>query len=273
MVKAIHIILAFALFLVGLNASSQERRDSFLILRTFAGDIANATIDNLDNLYIITSNGRIIQYNASGDSTGVYNQAANFGNLYGIDVSNPLKILLFYKDFATIVVLDRYLAVRATIDLKKYNILQPSAIGLAYDNNIWVYDTYDNKLKRIDEQGTTLLETPDFRNLFDLAPDPQRILSDNGLVYVADSAAGIFVFDNYGSFKKKIPVTNWQSLQVINNHIISTNKEVVMVYNPSTFMQSERKLPAFKPYLHAFTGNNKVITFSTTSLQVYQYKF
>lgn len=271
--KAKRSIAALCLLLCGLLSRAQEHRDSFLLVRTFTGDIADAAIDNLDNLFVITSNGRIVEYNSAGDSVAVYNQAANFGTLYSVDFTNPLKKLLFYKDFATIVVLDRYLAQRTTIDLKKFNILQPLAIGLAYDNNIWVFDGYDSKLKRINEQGSILLETPDFRTLFSLSPDPQKIISDNNLVYVADPVNGIFVFDNYGSFKKKIAVTNWQSLQVVNNHIVTTNRELVMVYNPATFMQTERRLPLFKPYLHAFTGNNKVITFSPTSLQVYQYRF
>jgi hypothetical protein len=30
------------------------------------------------------------------------------------------------------------------------------------------------------------------------------MINDNGLVYLADSARGIFVFDNYGAFKKRL---------------------------------------------------------------------
>ena len=68
--------------------------------------------------------------------------------------------------FATVVVLDRLLNVRNIIDLRKQNILQARAIGQSYDNKIWLYDEVENKLKKIDEDGKLLLETPDFRQLF-----------------------------------------------------------------------------------------------------------
>jgi hypothetical protein len=35
-----------------------------------------------------------------------FNNVKKFGKISTIDVSNPLKVLLYYKDFSTIVVLD-----------------------------------------------------------------------------------------------------------------------------------------------------------------------
>ena len=173
------------------STAMAQKDSAFTLVRTYLGDVAGAAIDHMDNLYIISSKGQIRKLDAKGDSVAVYNQVRLSGQLHTIDVSNPLKILLFYKDFSTVVVLDRFLAPVATLDLRRYNILQPGAIGLSYDNNIWVFDQWDNKLKRIDEQGTKLMETPDLRSVFPQGLNPQRILSDNGLVYLADSAAGI----------------------------------------------------------------------------------
>jgi hypothetical protein len=249
---------------------SFAQKDSFSLVRSYAGEIADVTMDNLENLYIISSSGQIKKFNAAGDSMAVYNQVRNFGYLYSMDVSNPLKLLLFYKDFSTIVVLDRYFAPLASIDLRQHSILQPDAIGLSYDNNIWVFDEYDNKLKKINEQGDLLQETSDFRALFGQTISPQKIINDNGLVYVADSANGVFVFDNYGSFKKKLPLKNWQSIVIKGNLVISTQNELLTVYDTNTQMQTQRKNPFFKPYLHSFAHGNKVINFSNNSLSIYQ---
>ena len=254
-------------------ALSSDRDSSFVLVRTYQGDIVNAAMDNFDNIYIISSTGQIKKFNANGDSIAVYNQVKNFGNLYSIDVTNPLKILLFYKDFSTIVILDRFLANLSTIDLRKLSILQPDAVGLSYDNKIWVFDEYDNKLKKIDEYGNILMETPDFRTIFNENIVPQKIISDNGFVYLADTANGVYVFDNYGSFKKVIPLKNWQSIAVNNSNVISTNNEMITVYNTATLLQTQKKTPFFKPYIHSFTNANKFITFSNNSLQIYQYRF
>jgi len=266
------IILSVAL--IAQNSFAQKMNpDSFVLVKTYSGSIADVAMDNLDNLYIISSTGQIKKLNAAGDSVGVYNQVKNYGKLYTIDVSNPLKLLLFYKDFSTIVILDRFLANQSTIDLKRFSVLNPSAIGNSYDNNIWVYDEYDNKLKKIDEQGKKLLETSDFRTVFNQSISPQKIISDNGLVYLADTANGVFVFDNYGSFKRKIPVKNWQTIAIANNNIISATGEVITVFNASTQMQSQKRVPFFKPYLHSFITPSKLVNFSDNSIQVYQYRY
>jgi len=265
-------IILLAVLLSHSCYSQKPASDSFVLLKTYTGKIADVAIDNLDNLYIISPTGQIKKLNAAGDSVGVYNQAKNYGKLYTIDVTNPLKILLFYKDFSTIVVLDRLLAGHSTIDLKRYSVLNPSAVGNSYDNDIWVYDEFDNKLKKIDEQGNKLLETPDFRTIFDESIAPQKIFSENGLVYLADTSNGVYVFDNYGSFKRKIPVKNWQTISIANSNIISADKESISVFNSSTFLQNQRKMP-FKPYLHSFITSTRLVNFSDTSIQVYQYRY
>lgn len=250
-----------------------QQDSSFMLVRTYEGDISAAALDNLDNLYIVSSTGQVKKFDASGDSTGIYNQVRNFGKLTSIDVSNPLKLILFYRDFSTIVVLDRFLSAITTIDLRKFSILQPVAAGLSYDNKIWVYDEYDNKLKKVDEQGHQLMETIDFRSVFNQSISPQKIINDNGLVYLADTLNGVFVFDNYGSFQKKIPLVKWQSIAVNKNNIISTSNEWIRVYNPATMMETEKKYPFFTPYLHSFTQANKLVTFTNNKLQVWQYRY
>ena len=267
------ITILFVVFLFQRPFAQKSLSDSFVLVRTYSGNIADVAMDNLDNLYIVSTTGQIKKLNAAGDSVGVYNQTKNYGKLYTIDVSNPLKILLFYKDFSSVVVLDRFLANKSAIDLKRYSILNPSAIGNSYDNNIWVFDEYDNKLKKIDEQGNKLLETADFRTVFNQQISPHKIFSNNSLVYLADTTNGVFVFDNYGSFKKNIPVKHWQTLAIANNNIISTNNGTISVFNSSTQMQSQRRIPFFNPYFHSFITPSKLVSFSSNSVQIYRYRY
>jgi hypothetical protein len=267
-------LLILLLVLFSADCFSQKQGpDSLVLLRSYTGDIADVAMDNLDNLYIVSPGGQIKKLNAAGDSVGVYNQAKNFGKLYTIDVSNPLKILLFYKDYSTIVILDRFLASQSKLDLKRYSVLNPSAVGNSYDNDIWVYDEFDNKLKKIDEQGNKLLETSDFRTIFDESIAPQKIFSENSLVYLADTANGVFVFDNYGTFKKKIPVKNWQTIAIANSNIISSNNDFISVFNSLTQLQTQKRIPYFKPYLHSFITPTRLVNYSNTSIQVYQYRY
>ncbi|MFI5134066.1 MAG: hypothetical protein ACHQEB_07005, partial [Chitinophagales bacterium] len=152
---------------------------SFHLIRTIKGDIVDFTVDNLDNIYILSSRNQVKKLNENGDSVAIFNDVKKFGQATLIDVSNPLKILLYYRDFSSIVVLDRFLNIRNTIDLRKQNIFQVKAIGQSYDNKIWLYDELENKLKKIDEDGKLLFETTDFRQLFGETPAPQKIFDED----------------------------------------------------------------------------------------------
>jgi len=250
---------------------TQINDSAFSLVKTYKGDVTGAAVDNLDNLYILSSTGQVKKFGPKGDSIGVFNGVRNFGKLYSIDVTNPLKPLLFYKDLSNIVVLDRFLANRASINLRQFNILQPTAIGLSYDNNIWVFDQFDYKLKKIDDAGNLLSQTDDFRMLFNQSFAPQKIINQDGFVYLADTAKGIFVFDNYGTFKRKILLKDWRTIDVWKGMIVRLSQDAIIVYNPSSFTEKSYRFPSsFTPYVNSFTNTNRLITFSPDSLRIYR---
>jgi hypothetical protein len=216
---------------------------TFRLFRVIQGDVVDFTVDNLDNIYVLNSRNQVKKYNSNGDSVGVYNDVKKYGQASLIDVSNPLKVLLYYRDFATVVMLDRFLNAVNTIDLRKQHILQARAIGQSYDNKIWVYDEMENKLKKIDEDGRLLQETPDFRLLLGQAPVPTKIFDENKFVYVYDSVYGIYVFDYYGALKNNIMIQRWQNLKVASKYIFGSKSDSLYRYDIKSFMFDEWKLP------------------------------
>jgi hypothetical protein len=262
----------FLFFAAGSRVFSQPD-SAFRPLRSYAGAIADAALDNLGNLYVLTTTDQLKKYTAGGDSVAVYNNVRKFGKVHALDVSNPLKLLLYYKDFSTIVVLDRLLTVRTTLDLRRRNILQASAMALSYDGNIWLFDTYDNKLKKITEEGELQLETPDFRSLFGEAVLPQQIIDQDNLLYLYDSARGLYVFDRYGTFKRKVPVTGWDGIRLSDRQVWGiTGNRVLHSYNLSNLMESRYPLPAsFIPYHRLRLAGNKLVALAKDSLHVYDY--
>lgn len=206
------------------------------------GEIVDFTIDNLGNIYTLDKNNQIRKLNQKGDSIGVFNDVRRYGKVYSIDATNPLKVLVFYKDFGTILVLDRFLNVRNTIDIRKKGIFQAKAIALAYDNGIWIYDELEAKLKRLADDGSVLDQTADFRQSMETAPDPVKIIDQDRLVYLYDTAQGVFVFDYYGSLKNKISLSGWQDFQVIGDNIFGRKGAVFMRYQLKTLNLKEQEM-------------------------------
>ncbi|MET0638331.1 MAG: hypothetical protein ABWZ25_20030 [Chitinophagaceae bacterium] len=258
--------------LLAINVTAQ-RDSAFGRLRTISGDIRSFTVDNLDNLYLLNSSNQLKKLNSNGDSAAVFNDVKKFGQATLVDVSNPLKVLLYYRDFATIVVLDRFFNIRNSIDLRKQDILQVRAIGQSYDNKIWLYDEVENKLKKIDEEGKLLLETPDFRQLFSIAPAPQKIFDQDQLVYLYDSTQGVFVFDYYGALKNKIQITGWSNFKVAGRYIFGSKDNKLFRYDIRTFRLDEYDMPGALSGSRAFNfSGTRLYALKQDSIEIYDFQ-
>ena len=186
--KKIFFLLYISLLI---TASSFSQTDSALkFSKTITGDFTYFNVDNLDNIYLVSNNNQLKKLNGNGDSIGIFNDVRKYGKLFYIDVTNPLKLLLYYQNFSTVVVLDRFLMIRNVINLRKQNIFNVKAVASSYDNNIWVFDEGDAKLKKIGENGDLLSETVDCRLLFDTVPSPTQIIDQDGFVNLYDPAIG-----------------------------------------------------------------------------------
>lgn len=191
------------------TASSKSNAD-FEFQQFIPGSFIYLNVDILDNIYLITTGYQLKKLKSNGDSAGVFNDVKKYGYPSFIDVSNPLKILVYYKSFSTVVVLDRLLTIRNSINLRKQNIFSVKAIATSYDNNIWLYDEQDNKLKKIDDDGKLLQESTDLRLLVDSVPSPVQIIDNDNLVYLYDEKKGFYIFDYYGALRNNLPFRGWQ---------------------------------------------------------------
>ncbi len=243
--KQFKYIVALLLLITTVSLCIAQADSSYRLIRIIKDDIVDFTIDNLDNIYIINSSNQVKKMDAKGDSIAVFNDVKKYGKLTSIDASNPLRIVLFYKDFGMIAILDRFLNIRNTIDLRKQNIFLVKTICQSYDNKIWLFDELENKLKKMDEDGKLLLETPDFRQLFGKAASPQKIFDQDRLVYLYDTLNAVFVFDYFGTLKNKILITGWKDFKVVGKYIFGVNKDTLYRYQIDAFRYEEEIIPYF----------------------------
>jgi hypothetical protein len=208
------------------------------------GNWIDFQVDNLGNYYLLSKENRLKKMNTRGDSVGAFNEVRRYGKLYSMDVTNPLKTLLYYRNFSTILVLDRFMNIVNTIDLRKQQIFQARAIAQSYDNHIWIYDEQNNKLKKIAEDGSLLLETIDLRTIFEEVPSPEKIIDQEGFVYLYDPQKGIYVFDIYGAFKSKLSYLHLTDVTVIGKTFAGVDKDQLLLYTFGTLQERRWPLPS-----------------------------
>jgi hypothetical protein len=194
------------------HASAQE---SWKIYDTpwIAGDFKLMEVDELNQIYLLETSGRLIQYNSKGDSLTMYNDIKRFGIPDRLDVSNPMRPLLFFPAYSTMVILDRLLTYRGSLSFRKLQQTQTNLAVNAYDGNFWIYDEQEFKIKKINTDGKTLTESADLRLLLEDAPKPTALFESEQHVVLYDPTKGIFLFDLYGGYIKTWPYKNWRMVQ------------------------------------------------------------
>ncbi len=218
---------------------------SFNFLHYIPGSFTQLQVDALDNIYAVTSSGQLKKMTNKGDSISVYNDVKNYGNPSLIDVSNPMKILVYYRRFATVVLLDRLLTYRSNLNFRTSNIFAARAVAVSYDNYQWIFDEQSFTLKKIDDAGKVLLEGNDLRTQIDEAPMPQYIFDNNRQVYTYDISKGFYIYDYYGAYKNKIPLTGWQDVSVSGNTLYGFKNKQLMLYDTGNYTEKIYSLPGF----------------------------
>ena len=267
--KYLRIFIVLSISFTAFTALAQD--DSlYRFLKQMEYPISSFTVDNLGELYVINSDNQLKKYDEKGNSIGVFNQVTKYGKLSYVEAQNPWKAILFYKSFSTIVLLDKYLNVISSINLRKQDIYQVNAVTTSYDNNIWLYDEQDNKLKKIDDGGNNIFETQDFRLLFDSVPSPQKIIDSDGFVYLYDPEKGLYIFDYYGSFKNKLPFLHWTDITVIDKQIYGFDKDNLYRYSPPYPDAKKYTLsPALQDNNSIKVSNHKIYVLKNQQLKIY----
>lgn len=241
------ITLVLVTLFVGFTGIGQETQspatDSLVPVFQFREKVTDFEVDNLGYIYLLGAQQQIKKLTPEFDSMAVFNDLRHFGKLHSIDVSNPLKVLLFYRDFGSIVILDRLLNVKTILNLRTAGIVQATAITQSYDNNIWIYDALDNAVKKIDETGRVLTTSPDFRVVFDNPPQPESLHDFNRFLYAYDPAIGMLVMDYFGAYKNKVSLLGWKNLQGIAQGIAATDDNGLVYYRPGTINILNQPLP------------------------------
>ncbi len=274
--KKLKSILALLCFCVAMTIpiSAKAQSDTaFQFLKSIKGNFTYFNVDNLDQLYLITDNNQLKKLSANGDSVAVFNDVKKYGNPSFIDVTNPLKTLLYYKNYSTVIVLDRLLTIRNSINFRKQNIFYVNNVTLSYDNYMWIFDEEDYKLKKIDEEGKVLQASNDWRNVFDSVPAPVTIIDKNNFVYLYDPEKGFYIFDYYGSFKNRLAFLNWTNVEVNGNTVYGFSNNELYSYELKSLQLKEYKLPVFFGKYNAIKAmNGKVYLLNDKGVDIYQIK-
>lgn len=231
--------IIYLLFFLHLNAIAQEGFKHVTAIETTATFF---TTDNQSNVYSVIGN-ELTKYNKTGKLLYKYSNK-KLGNIDYIDATNPLRILVFYKNFLQVVFLDNTLSVNG--EATSFDVLGLPQIQFActsYNSGIWVYNQQNFELIRFNQSFEKTQVTTNLNLLLNINLQPIQILENDNKLYLNNPQTGIMVFDIYGTYYKTIPLKNISHFQPINDWIYYQIGNEIMAYNIKTTEEKKFEIP------------------------------
>ena len=226
--------------------------------------------DKFGNAYVVSNKYDLQMITPKGLKWYNYNNN-RLGPINFVGTNNPLKILLFYHDFATLVTLDRTLSQTSAINLYEMGMNQVSAACVALDNNIWIYDEVNFKLLKIDDQLNIVTQSEDLNVLFGESVRVSFMIEQDNFIYANDPDKGILVFDIFGTYYKTIPIKGLKSYQKIQDQLIYFHNGRLIKYNLNTFKETIISLPENGEISQVRVEKNLLYLLKKNQLDLYSY--
>jgi hypothetical protein len=246
-----------------------ESATSFNLISTYQTQANTVAVDNFSNFYTAADNN-IYKYSSDGGYLYPYEEFS-YGKIGMIDVSNPMKILVFYPDFLTVITLDKFLAPLSTYNFFALGYQNVSAVASSIDGRLWFYDNTTFQLKKIDETGNIYQQSQPLNSVTDAVPNPTFMLEKDNALYMNDPAIGILVFDFFGNYNKTIPIKGLTKFQIFQDQIIYFDDKKMNAYNMTTFDLKRLTLPDSLEVVGAAIQKDRLAILKKDHVDFYRY--
>lgn len=243
---------------------------NYTLIKSIDTKNAAITTDYLGNLYVV-SEFRMSKYDSNGKFLQVYEDYTN-GKISSVDVTDPMKVIVFYEDFLRVKVLDHTLSEIAAYDFNSVGYSSISALAHSRDDDFWIFDNTAFVLKKINENGKAIYQSEKFNLLFDEAVQATQIIDYEDFIYVNDPNNGIYVFDRFATYKKRIPILGVEKIQLIQDVIVYFKAGVLHSYRFTDFLEETMVLPEGVEAQYARIQKDRIFVVEPRKVSVYSYK-
>lgn len=270
--KLKHNFLRTAFFLLILLLYFSESKAQEFEFITKIDTVAKiASVDNFGNLFIITPKNEVLKFNPKGKFLWNYTNKT-YGDITQLDVTDPLRVILFYAGFQQIIVLNNNLSEISQYSFNQNPEQQITLIASANNNGFWVYDQINRELRKLTNSFTDDLKSGNIyqRNGFDMQAN--FMVSDEQNVFINDEIEGVRVFDQYGNFVKTAVIDAESEFEVNGQEIYFFKSPKLMSYNYLTFELKEVPLPIKSNSSNALLRYNRLIILNEKGLTLWAVK-
>jgi hypothetical protein len=221
--------------------------------------------DRLNRIYVLNSSG-LFQYDNQCNLLASFTKKLA-GGITSVDVSNPLKILVFSRAEQKIYVLNDRLHVQSEISLADLGIIQAVVVCNSRGDGFRVYDRASRMLIRFDSNLRKEYEMP--------IPDktilnPVLMSENQNWVLISNPPEGILVADRYGNYIRTIESPDSGLFHTDDLTVSFVNNDMVNIVTISNGEKKTFSLPKNQPFRDIVIMNNATITSTGDFIQIWK---
>jgi len=193
--------------------------------------------DKLGNFFLVNQDGILQKFDPSGKLSFIYNNH-RAGKITSFDASEPMKILVFFKESQELILLDNTLSEISIIPLNQLNGRYFSSVARTNDGSLVLYDANNEILLKTDEK--LVIETESFPLFQEGFPGfkPHQIKCNNQHILLNDANIGLILMDNFCNFRKIIPIQR-ATLVAVNDDYMVYLKDEKLIKSDFIFFEEE----------------------------------
>lgn len=176
--------------------------------------------DGLGNNYYIKENVLIKQ----NESQVWEYKNVSLGKITSVDYVNPLKIVVFYEDFNTIITLDNQLNEIQKLNLFDIdNTIFASKVGLAAQDQFWIYNSLTQQIMLFDYLKNTSKTVGN-----PIQESIKYTQSDFNNFYWIDEINNWYSIDIFGKVTLLANIPPFQKIQIIDNEKLLFSRDNIL---------------------------------------------
>ena len=151
------------------------------------------------------------------------------GEIYSVDISNPMNIAVYYQDFNVVVLLDNKLSEIERINFNTiFEFINTSQVSIAANNSLWIFnlDLQQLELFNYRNQNKTIVSQPFNGEII------QQVSNINYCFLMTEKY--IRAYNIYGSLIIEIPNEGYQKISQLNENLILKKENDLYYINKET---------------------------------------
>jgi hypothetical protein len=232
------------------------------------GDFTAVITDDFGNIYLTNKDKNLMKFSSELDSLYTFESKNLQVDL--VAPQNALKILIVDKNLNNAIFVDRTLSPTSEeISLNDFELPLVEALGMSRDNNVWLYDTDVQELKKFDTKFNQISTSGNIMNIVGETWFPFLLKEKGEKVYLADSTKGIMEFDFYGGYLRTLPFIVKNNFNVVGENLLCITKDTLVIHDMLLKKEKKIALP-IKNIIDFGYSNQHILLLTEEKLHIYQ---